>query len=159
LSQITPQMRDRAKAVNFGIIYGQSPFGLSQQLGIEYDEAVHFMKTYFERYKKVEKFIEFCKESARKTGRALTLTGRQRPIPEMHNKNPAIRAAAERLAINTPLQGTGADLIKMAMLQVDSYLKKHPTQGDMILQIHDELLFESPEEQVQDLAPQIKTIM
>jgi DNA polymerase-1 len=159
LEEVTPQMRYQAKAVNFGIIYGQRAFGLSQQLGIGYNEAEEFIHTYFERYAKVKEFLNFCQESVRKTGRAVTLTGRQRPIPEIHSKNPAIHAAAERLAINTPLQGTAADLIKMAMIQVDAYLKNHPHEGRMILQIHDELLFETPDEEAKRLSHKVKNIM
>lgn len=159
LLEVTPEMRYLAKAVNFGIIYGQQAFGLSQQLGIDYHEAQKFIDTYFKRYPQVLDFLNFCKDGARKTGRAVTLTGRQRPIPEIHSKNSAIRAAAERLAINTPLQGTAADLIKMAMIQVDAHLQKHPQQGMMVLQIHDELLFESPNEEAQRLASRVKMIM
>lgn len=159
LKEVTPKMRDLAKTVNFGILYGQQAFGLAKQLGIEYSEAESFIKAYFERYGKVKDFLHFCKESTKKTGRAITLTGRQRPIPEIHNKNPSIRNLAERLAINTPLQGTAADLIKMAMIQVDAHLRKHPEQGMMILQIHDELLFESPEEEAHKLSKKVKHIM
>lgn len=159
LNKVTSQMRYQAKAVNFGIIYGQQAFGLSQQLGINYNEAEEFIHTYFERYSKVKEFLNFCKEGARKTGRAVTLTGRQRPIPEIHSKNPAIRSAAERLAINTPLQGTAADLIKMTMIQVADYLQKRPLEEKMILQIHDELLFETPDEEAQRLAAKVKQIM
>jgi DNA polymerase-1 len=159
IKEVTPEMRYQAKAVNFGIVYGQQAFGLSQQLGIDYKEADEFIKTYFERYGRVKEFLDFCKEGVRKTGRAITLTGRQRPIPEIHSKNPSIRAAAERLAINTPLQGTAADLIKMAMIQVDAHLKKHPEEGLMILQIHDELLFETPDTEAEKLASKIKNIM
>ncbi|MBS0605040.1 MAG: DNA polymerase I [Verrucomicrobia bacterium] len=159
LKEVTSQMRYQAKTVNFGIIYGQQAFGLSQQLGIGFKEAEEFIKTYFDRYKKVKDFLHFCKESVRKTGRAVTLTGRQRPIPEIHSNNPNIRAAAERLAINTPLQGTAADLIKMAMIQVDAFLRKHPDLGLMILQIHDELLFETPDDEAKKLAHQVKSIM
>ncbi|MBI2811746.1 MAG: DNA polymerase I, partial [Candidatus Melainabacteria bacterium] len=144
IEEVTPDMRYKAKAVNFGIMYGQQAFGLSQQMGVDYKEADTFIQTYFDRYKKVKEFLEFCKQGVRKTGRAVTLTGRQRPIPDIHSKNPSIRAAAERLAINTPLQGTAADLIKMAMVQVDALLKSHPHAGTMILQIHDELVFETP---------------
>ncbi len=159
IEEVSSQMRHQAKAVNFGIVYGQQAFGLSQQLGIEYEEADAFIRRYFERYSKVKEFLNFCKESVRKTGRAITLTGRQRPIPEIHSKNPAIRAGAERLAINTPLQGTAADLIKMAMIQVDDYLQRHSHQGRMILQIHDELLFETPDVEAKDLAKNVKKIM
>jgi len=159
LKEVTPTMRYQAKAVNFGIIYGQQAYGLSLQMGVSYHEAEAFIKTYFERYSKVKEFLEFCKEGVRKTGRAVTLTGRQRPIPEIHNKNPMIRTAAERLAINTPLQGTAADLIKMAMIQVDHHLQSHTHQGKMILQIHDELLFETPDEEAHKLSSAVKKIM
>jgi DNA polymerase-1 len=141
-------MRDQAKTVNFGVLYGQGPFGLSRQLGISMHDASVFIKTYFERYPRVSEYLEHCKEEARKTGVAKTLTGRQRPIPEIHNKNPSIRAAAERLATNTPLQGTAADLIKMAMIEIDRTMSERNLEGMMILQIHDELIFEIPEAEV-----------
>jgi DNA polymerase I len=159
LKEVTPAMRYQAKTVNFGILYGQSPFGLSQELGIDYADAVSFIDKYFKRYKKVKEFLEFCKESVRKTGRAVTLIGRQRPIPEIYSKNPILRAQAERLAINTPLQGTQADLIKLAMIQIDALLLKHPELGMMILQIHDALLFEVSETQVERLAAHVKNKM
>jgi DNA polymerase-1 len=159
LEEVTSEMRYLSKAVNFGILYGQQAFGLSQQLGIEYADAARFIKTYFERYPKVKDYLDFCKEAVRKTGRALTLTGRQRPIPEIHSKNPSLRAQAERLAINTPLQGTAADLIKLAMIEIDALLNKHPEFGVMILQIHDELIFETPEDQVHKLSLHVKKIM
>lgn len=159
LKEVTAEMRYRAKAVNFGILYGQQAFGLSKQLGISYSEAETFIKTYFERYPQIKEFLQFCKESAQKTGRSVTLTGRQRPIPEIHSKNPSLKSMAERLAINTPLQGTAADLIKIAMIQVDAHLIKYPKLGKMILQIHDELLFESPDTQLADLSAQVKKIM
>jgi DNA polymerase-1 len=158
LNDVTEDMRQRSKAVNFGILYGQQAFGLSQGLKIEYRDAAAFIDKYFERYKRVKEFLEFCKESVRKTGRAVTMTGRKRPIPDIHSKNPILRAASERLAINTPLQGTAADLIKIAMIQVDTFLKQN-NLGNMLLQIHDELLFESPDIQVQELSAQVKTIM
>ncbi len=156
LTEVTPEMRHKAKAVNFGILYGQQAFGLSQGLKIDYHEAAAFIETYFKRYSHVKEYLEFCKESVRKTGRAVTLTGRQRPIPEIHNKNPQLRAAAERLAINTPLQGTAADLIKIAMIQIDAL--PHP-KGHLLLQIHDELVFEAPDEKIHALSSQVKTIM
>ncbi len=159
LDKVTPQMRYQSKAVNFGIIYGQQAYGLSQDLGIELKEAAAFIETYFQRYKKIKEFLNFCKDSVRKTGHAITLTGRQRPIPDIHSKNPMIRAQAERLAVNTPLQGTAADLIKLAMLAVDAFLKKEFNPETMILQIHDELLFEVPDDQVDKLAKKVKHIM
>jgi DNA polymerase-1 len=159
LKEVTSDMRQKAKAVNFGIVYGQQAFGLSEGLGIHYKEAAAFIHTYFERYKKVKEYLEFCKESVRKTGRAVTLTGRQRPIPEITSKNPAIRAQAERLAINTPLQGTAADLIKLAMIDIDGFLQREKEKGMMILQIHDELLFEAPDTHLDALSSQVKNAM
>jgi DNA polymerase-1 len=159
LKEVTPEMRHQAKAVNFGIVYGQQAYGLSQGLGIDIKEAATFIETYFQRYKKVKDFLEFCKESVRKTGCAYTLTGRQRPIPDMDSKNPMVRAAAERLAINTPLQGTAADLIKIAMIRVDEWLQERKDLGMMILQIHDELLFEVPDAHVPKLSHAVQEIM
>ena len=159
LKKVTPEMRQRAKAVNFGILYGQQAFGLATGLRIEYKEAAAFIDVYFKRFERVQEYIEFCKKSVRKTGRAVTMLGRQRPIPEINSKNPQIRALAERLAINTPLQGTAADLIKLAMIKVDSLLKEHPQWGMMLLQIHDELLFESPDLHVKTLGQAVKEIM
>jgi len=146
--EVTPVMRSAAKTVNFGIVYGQTPFGLSKQLGISMREASDFIKTYFQRYPGVLDYLEFCKTHTRKTGVSKTLTGRQRPIPEIHNQNPSIRAAAERLAINTPLQGTAADLIKIAMIEIDRAIRERDLKGKMILQIHDELIFEIPDEEI-----------
>jgi len=148
LDKVTPEMRNQAKTVNFGILYGQGPFGLSRQLGISMHDASAFIKTYFERYPGVSDYLESCKVQVRKTGVAKTLTGRQRPIPEIHNQNPSIRAAAERLAVNTPLQGTAADLIKLAMIAIDRAIQERNLQGKMILQIHDELIFEVPDSEV-----------
>jgi DNA polymerase-1 len=146
--EVIPSMRNLAKTVNFGILYGQGAFGLARQLGISSSEAATFIKTYFERYPRVSEYLEHCKELARKTGVAKTLSGRQRPIPEIHSKNPSIRAAAERLAVNTPLQGTAADLIKMAMIAIDRSIDEQKLAGKMLLQIHDELIFEIPEMEV-----------
>lgn len=148
IAVIEPEMRSQAKTVNFGILYGQGAYGLSRQLGISMKDASAFIKTYFERYPKIADYLESCKELVRKTGVAKTLLGRQRPIPEIHNKNPSIRSAAERLAINTPLQGTAADLIKLAMIAIDKEIKERRLNGKMILQIHDELIFEVPDEEV-----------
>lgn len=159
ISEVTPTMRYQAKAVNFGILYGKQAFSLSQDLNISYKEAEAFIATYFQRYQKVKDFIEFCEETARKTGKVVTITGRQRPIAEIHNKNPSIRAFAKRLAINTPLQGSAADLIKIAMIQVDNYLKQSHKKAKMILQVHDELLFEASDQDVLLLGKDVKQIM
>jgi DNA polymerase I len=159
LKSVTDEMRQRAKAVNFGIIYGQQAYGLSQQLSISYEEAEGFIQTYFQRYKQVKEFLEHCKEQTRKTGYAITITGRKRPIPEILSKNPQMRSAAERLAVNTPLQGSQADLIKLAMLQISDHLKERPELGSMILQIHDELLFEAPDSSLDALSKLVKSKM
>lgn len=148
-SEISAEMRKTAKTVNFGIIYGQTAFGLSKQLGIPQRDAAAFIQAYFAQYPGVRQYLEECKEQARKTLYSKTLTGRRRPIPEIHNKNPSIRAGAERLAINTPLQGTAADLIKMAMIEIDRAIEERNAQGKMILQIHDELIFEIPDSEIE----------
>ncbi len=157
LKEVSSEMRHRAKAVNFGILYGQQAFGLSKELGIEMKQASHFIETYFQRYKRVKEYIESCKEVARSKGIAYTMTGRQRPIPEITNKNPMLRSFAERLAVNTPLQGSAADLIKLAMIKIHSLwpFKK----SFSILQIHDELLFEAPDEELEELSSFVKKHM
>jgi DNA polymerase-1 len=148
LDEVTSQMRYLAKAVNFGILYGQGPFGLSEQIGITVKEAKDFIQKYFERYPLVLSFLEKTKENILKDPISYTLIGRQRPINEIYNKNPIIQKAAERLAINTPLQGTAADLIKLAMIEINKEIKKNNLLGFMILQIHDELLFEVPDNEI-----------
>ena len=158
-SEVTSEMRKIAKTVNFGILYGQSAFGLSKQLQIPYKEAAFFIKRYFERYPEVTNYLEDCKALVRKRGYSETLTGRVPPIPEIHNKNPSIRAAAERLAVNTPLQGTAADLIKMAMIQIDREIREKKLMGKMTLQIHDELIFEIPENELDSFKEIVKKNM
>lgn len=159
LELVTKEMRYQAKTVNFGVIYGQQAFGLAKELGIDIKEADRFIKTYFARYPKVKEFIETSKEKARLTGKTLTATGRERAIPEINSKNGQIRALAERLAVNTPLQGTAADIIKMAMLEIDKRLKAKQSLGYMVLQIHDELIFEIPNFEVVLLEQEIREIM
>lgn len=151
LSEVTKEQRYHAKAVNFGIVYGQQAFGLSQELGIDVKEASAFITAYFQRYPLVKAFIEQCKERTRETGKATTYIGRERLIPEIHSKNSLIRGAAERLAMNTPIQGTAADLIKLAMLRIDKKLQEVQSKGYLILQIHDELIFEVPDEEINAL--------
>lgn len=159
LEEVTSKMRYAAKAVNFGILYGQGPFGLSKEIGIPVEEAKAFIKTYFERYGQVRDYLEACKTSAREKGYSLTLLGRKRPIPEMNSKNAFIRQAAERLAVNTPLQGTAADLIKMAMIEIQQTLENKALEGYMVLQIHDELVFELPDHEVERLTQIVKGLM
>jgi DNA polymerase-1 len=139
---IDAEHRRRAKAVNFGIVYGLSPFGLSQQLGIEQREAKKFIDAYFEKYAGVRRYIDRVLEETRREQSVKTLFGRSRPIPDINSKNANMRGFAERTAVNTPLQGTAADLIKIAMIQIDAELRSRKLKSRMLLQVHDELLFE-----------------
>lgn len=159
LEEVTKEQRHQAKAVNFGIMYGQQAFGLSQELKIDQKKAALFIHTYFERYSKVKAFIDFCKQKARESGKAVTLYGRERLIPEITSSNAILRGVAERLAVNTPIQGTQADLIKMAMLEIDRKIKTEKLQGYMILQIHDELIFEIPDEEIESFTKLVHEAM
>jgi DNA polymerase I len=154
---ITPEQRRNAKAVNFGIVYGQTPFGLAQSLGIDRREAEIYIRAYFERYAGVRKFIDSAIAEVRRTGYAVTLYGRRRPIPDMHSRNPNARNFAERTAVNTPLQGTAADLIKLAMIRIQDELEG--MQAKMLLQVHDELVFEAPPEEIGPLRTLVKSEM
>ncbi len=145
---VTPDHRRQAKVVNFGIVYGLSAFGLSQSLGIEPSEAKQFINNYFERYNGVRKFIDQTLDEARRDGKVSTLFGRMRPIPDINSKNANLRGFAERTAVNTPLQGTAADLIKVAMIRIDAALREQGLKSRMTLQVHDELVFEVPEAEV-----------
>jgi DNA polymerase-1 len=138
------ETRNRAKAVNFGIVYGISPFGLAAQLGIPQSEAKAYIERYFTRYQGVKAFIEKTLEDTRREGAVRTLFGRVRPIPDISSRNPNSRGFAERTAVNTPLQGTAADLIKLAMIALDRKLAERALKTRMVLQVHDELLFEVP---------------
>lgn len=148
---VTREMRSQAKTVNFGILYGQGPYGLSQVLGIEQKKAKAFIEKYFEEYPLVQAFIQKCKEDTKETGVAKTIAGRRRPIPEIHSKNGMLKSAAERLAVNTPLQGSQADIIKMAMIKIDSM----DLPGFPVLQIHDELIFEMPTDAIPEAQKKI----
>jgi DNA polymerase-1 len=146
---VTPDHRRQAKVVNFGIVYGLSPFGLSQQLGIEPGKAKQFIANYFEKYKGVRAFIDKTLEEARRELKVRTLFGRVRPIPDINSKNVNQRGFAERTAVNTPLQGTAADLIKIAMIRIDAAVRERGLKSRMTLQVHDELVFEVPEGEVE----------
>ena len=142
--EVDSEQRGRAKAVNFGIVYGLTPFGLAQQLGIGRDEAGEFIDRYFNRYPGVRDYIENSLVEARETGITRTLFGRHRQIPEINSRNGMRRSMAERMAINAPLQGTAADIIKLAMIRIADELRERKIETRMVLQIHDELLFEVP---------------
>jgi DNA polymerase-1 len=145
---IDAEHRRRAKAVNFGIVYGISPFGLSQQLGIDTKEAKRYIDSYFERYSGVREWIDRTLDEARKNEKVHTLFGRVRPIPDIHSRNPNLRGFAERTATNTPLQGTAADLIKLAMIRIHEDLRREKLKTRMLLQVHDELVFEVPKKEL-----------
>ena len=145
---VTPDHRRQAKVVNFGIVYGLSAFGLSQNLGIDTSEAKRFIEAYFEKYSGVRKFIDSTLEQARRDQKVRTLFGRVRPIPDINSKNFQFRGFAERTAVNTPLQGTAADLIKLAMIRIDTAIMEREMKSRMTLQVHDELVFEVPEGEV-----------
>jgi DNA polymerase-1 len=156
---VTPDHRRQAKVVNFGIVYGLSPFGLSQNLGIDTSEAKQFITNYFATYEGVRKFIDKTLEEARRDMKVKTLFGRVRPIPDINSKNSNQRGFAERTAVNTPLQGTAADLIKIAMIRIDAVLRQHKLKSRMTLQVHDELVFEVPENEIEVMKPLVREHM
>ena len=140
--EVTPEMRRQAKTINFGIIYGMGAFGLAKRLGISRQIARGVIERYFDRYRGVKQYIDKVVEAARKSGYTETILGRRRPIPELASRNHNIRQQGERLAINSPIQGSAADLIKKAMIDVDNALREHGLAAVMLLQVHDELVFE-----------------
>jgi DNA polymerase-1 len=156
---VTSEHRRQAKVVNFGIVYGLSPFGLSQNLGIEKSEAKRFIDAYFEKYAGVRRFIDKTLEEARRDQRVKTLFGRIRPIPDINSKNANMRGFAERTAVNTPLQGTAADLIKIAMIRIDAAIRDQKLKSRMTLQVHDELVFEVPEAEIDTMRALVREHM
>jgi len=159
VSDITDQMRNRAKVVNYGIIYGMSAFGLSQELGIGKEEAQHYIDTYFLKYRGVAKYIREILKTAGEKGYVRTLLGRIRYVPNITSENKTVRQIAERTAINSPIQGTASDLIKLAMVNIYRRLNEENLKTRILVQIHDELLFESPEEEVEQALPLIEKEM
>jgi len=151
LDEVDDERRRQAKTVNFGILYGMSDFGLGKQLGIPRHEAGRFIQRYFEHFPGVRKFIDETIEEARKKGFVRTYLGRKRAVPDLNSKNFNIRKAAERVTASTPLQGSAADLIKIAMINVDRRLKKEGYKARMILQVHDELVFEVPDKEIKNV--------
>ena len=150
-SDVTDQMRDTAKRVNFGIVYGLTSFGLSRDLGISIGEAQAFIEAYFLRYPKVRDYIEEEIKIAEKKGFVTTILGRRRYIPEINSKNMSIRQFAQRQAVNTPIQGSASDLIKLAMINIQADIEKKSLRAKMVLQVHDELLFDLPKEELSSL--------
>ncbi|SPF47529.1 DNA polymerase I [Candidatus Sulfopaludibacter sp. SbA4] len=156
---VTPEARRDAKAVNFGIVYGISPFGLAAQLGISRGEAEKYIKNYFARYVGVRRWLDATIAEVRQSGVTRTLFGRERPIPDINSRNPNARGFAERTAVNSPLQGTAADLIKLAMIRIDAALAGEGRRSAMLLQVHDELVFECPPEEVGAVSRMVKKEM
>ena len=153
--EVTPLQRRNAKAVNFGIVYGISSFGLSQDLSISRKEASEYIEKYFETYPGIKSFLDGLVENAKKNGYVTTLYGRRRPMPELKSSNFMQRSFGERVAMNAPIQGTAADIIKIAMIHVSERLKKEQLKSRLILQVHDELLIEAEESELE----QVKTIL
>jgi DNA polymerase-1 len=157
--EVLPEMRRTAKMVNFGIIYGISAFGLSQRLGIPRKEADTVIKKYFATYPKVKEHMDATVEQARDKGYVETLTGRRRYLRDIQSSNWSVRSGAERMAINTPIQGTAADMIKLAMIRVAAALKKENLRSKMLLQVHDELVFDVYKEEQLLVEPLVEQCM
>jgi DNA polymerase-1 len=156
IESVTPRTRREAKVINFGIIYGMSAYGLSQQLGTEPKIAQAYIDEYFKKYSGVQTYIEKSLEEARQKGYVMTLLHRRRYLPDIHSPTVAIRQAAERMAINTPLQGTAADIIKVAMIRIQNQIEDFGVSIKMIMQVHDELVFEVPDQELQKTIPMIQ---
>lgn len=159
VSEVTPDLRSRAKAVNFGIVYGQQAYGLSQSLHISMAEARDMIDRYYEAYPVVRTFLDNVVARAKQTGYAETMYGRRRHIPELKAKNPQLRGFGERTAMNHPMQGTAADIIKIAMVRVSRRLEEEGFAAHMILQVHDELDFECPVDEVERLTTMVRDVM
>ena len=159
LEDVTGQMRTRAKAVNFGIVYGISDFGLAKQLGITRKEAAGYISSYFARYTGVKEYMDNIVQTARTQGYVSTLMGRRRYLPDIRNSNFNLRSFAERTAINMPIQGTAADIMKLAMIKVAAELKKQGLKTRILLQVHDELVLEVPETEKEIAAQLVRQAM
>ena len=149
--EVTPLQRRNAKAVNFGIVYGISSFGLSQDLSISRKEAQQYIEKYFETYPGIKSFLDGCVEQAKERGYSVTMFGRRRPVPELKSSSFMQRSFGERVAMNAPIQGTAADIIKIAMIRVNTRLKKENLRSRLLLQVHDELLIEAPHEEAEQV--------
>ncbi len=159
LDEVTPDMRRRAKVFNFGVLYGLSDYGLSQREGIPREEAAQFIETYFQKYERVKQWQEQVLADTRRLGYAETLAGRRRYIPEINSSNYQVRSAAERMAVNMPIQGTASDIIKIAMNRIDAEMRERGLRSKMLLQVHDELIFEGPASELDDLREMVQRIM
>ncbi len=159
LKDVTPEERSKAKAVNFGLMYGQSSFGLAGQLKISRKEAKDYITNYFENFGSVKGYLDGLKEKAEETGYAITLFGRKRFLPDIKSKNRTVKSMAERVAINSPIQGTAADIIKLAMIRLDKEFQDHELNAKLLLQVHDELIIEAPDNEVDQVKEIVKKAM
>ena len=159
VEEVTPELRSRAKAVNFGIVYGQQAFGLSQSLGVPFGEAKDMIDRYFEAYPGVRAYLDATVEQAREHGYAETMFGRKRHIPELHAGNANLRGFGERTAMNHPMQGSAADIIKLAMIEVSRRLREEGFAAKLLIQVHDELDFSVPRSEVEALSAMVREVM
>ena len=159
VEDITPDLRRIAKTVNFGIMYGQSPHGLSQQLRITHEEAAAFIDNYFQRYPKVREYMDSIVEAVERSGYVETILGRRRYLPEINSDSHQMREAAKRAAVNTPFQGSAADIIKKAMISIHRRMNEAKLDAKMLLQVHDELVFEAPREEIESLTAIVRDEM
>lgn len=159
IDEVTKQMRTSAKAVNFGIVYGISDFGLAEQIGVTRKEAKQYIEQYLEKYSGIKKFMENVVEETKQTGYVETLFKRRRYVPELSSNNYMIRQFGSRVSMNTPIQGTAADIIKIAMIHVYQSLKENNLKSKLVLQVHDELLIETYEEETEKVKTILKTCM
>ena len=159
VEEVSKQLRSRAKAVNFGIVYGISDFGLSEQVGIKRNEAKEYITAYLEKYSGIDNFMKEVVEDAKRKGYVTTLCGRRRYIPELSSNNYMVRKFGDRAAMNTPIQGTAADIMKIAMIDVYNELKKRGLKSKLVLQIHDELLIDTVESEKEEVRKLLKECM
>jgi DNA polymerase-1 len=156
---VTPEMRQIAKAINFGIIYGMGAYKLSEELGIDHKSAKEYIETYYQRYSGVARYRADIMEETRERGYVSTLFNRRRYLPNIHHEKQRVRAEAERMAINTPIQGTAADIIKKAMINIYNRLERETFRTKLLLQVHDELVFEVPEDEIEPIQAMVKEEM
>ena len=158
-AEVTPEMRSRAKAINFGVIYGMGARALAKQIDVTTREASAFIDTYFQTYPGVREFIDTTIDQARREGYVKTLLGRRRWLPDIDSSNNRVRSFQERIAVNTPIQGTAADLIKLAMIRIDADLRQQQLAALLLLQVHDELVLEVPVEELDRVSELVRTGM
>jgi DNA polymerase-1 len=156
---VDSDMRRKAKEVNFGILYGIGPFGLKNRLGITQKHAREIIDTYFNTFSSVKQFMDDCISVAKEKGYAETILGRRRYLRNINSKNAVVRQFEERVAINMPIQGTAADMIKIAMIRIDGELQKRKAKTKMVLQVHDELVFDAHKDEAEELKPVIRELM